>query len=315
VSAIARNNVLRITSSNQTLSIGSNTANSPLGIGAGVYQASQTIETRETDLNINDVVQQINAAEITGLTATQVEGVLVINFTGDRLEIGEGTANNDLGITANVFDSRNDTVSNIFDPDDWNVVEDPLNLNVWVVDNIGSEPGASGLTSNRYDVYQALDFDMGILQICPGNESGDDALIKVDRLSGQGLEVHNLEVGEFVFIINSTCVPSVDGIHRVTRVDDQQSFYIDRYIEEDGFTGKVFPLRSMRFSNTAEALTAMESPRYFRAAGDDIAEINDSLSPESTLADRERLPKPNWWCEEWRLCLCRQLSRSGRKCR
>ncbi len=291
VSAVARNNVLRITSSNPTLTIGSGSANGPLGISAGVYQASQTIENRETDLNINDVVQQINEAEITDLTATQVEGVLVINFTGDRLEIGEGTANNDLGITPNVFDSRNETVSNVFDPADWNVVEDPLDLNVWVIDNLGSEPGASGLSSNRYNVYQALDFDLGILQICPGNENGDDALIKLDRLNGQGFEVHNLEVGEFVFIINSTCVPSVDGIHRVTRVDDQQNFYIDRYIEEEGFAGKVFPLRSMRFANTAEALTAMENPKYFRAAGDDIAVINDGLSLESTLADPEPFPR------------------------
>jgi hypothetical protein len=291
VTAVERNNILRITSSNPTLTIGNGTANSLLGIGAGTYQASQTIEDRPVDLNINDVVAQINEAEIPNLTASQIEGVLVISYTGDRLEIGDGTANSALGITPNVFDSRNDTVSNIFDPEDWTVVEDPLNLNVWVVDNIGSEPGASGLSSNRYDVYQALDFDLGILQICPGNESGDDALIKLDRLSGQGLEVHNLEVGEFVFIVNSTCIPSVDGIHRVTRVDDQQNFYIDRYIEEEGFTGKVFPLRSMRFANTAEALTAMEDPRYFRAAGDDIAEINDDLSPESTLADRDAFPR------------------------
>lgn len=265
VSAIARNNVLRITSTNSVLNIGSSTANSPLGIGAGSYQASQTVETRVTDLNINDVVSQINNANIPDLSATQIEGVLIINYTGDRLEIGPGTANDELGITETVFDSRNDTVSNFFDPEDWNIVDDPLNLNVWVIDNIGSEPGASGLVSNRYDVYQTLDFEMGILEICAGSESGDDALVKLEATSLDQSDIrHNLEVGDFVFIINSSCVPSVDGVHRVTRVDDQQNFYIDRYIEERGFTGKVFPLRSVRFTTTAEAVSALEDPRYFR---------------------------------------------------
>ena len=63
---------------------------------------------------------------------------------------------------------------------------------------------------------------------------------------------HNLSVGDYVMLVNTTTVPNIDGIHRVTRVGDisePKSFYIDRFIEECGNAPQVFTLRSARFTS------------------------------------------------------------------
>ena len=62
------------------------------------------------------------------------------------------------------------------------------------------------------------------------SKDGNDALVNVNQ-------AHNLEVGDYVMIVNSTSTPSCDGIHKVTKLGDAgqpQTFYIDFYIEECG---------------------------------------------------------------------------------
>jgi hypothetical protein len=144
---------------------------------------------------------------------------------------------------------------NTFLVTDWEIVQDPAHFNIWTIDNIGSNPIGLNTTTNRYDVLQTLDFRIGVLEICAGDETGDDALIKCDTIT-------TLAVGEYVLIINSTCIPSIDGIHQVTRLSGAAGFFIDRYIEQKGLTGKVLPLRSVRFSNTTVASAAMADTTY-----------------------------------------------------
>lgn len=255
VSAGAFNSRMRLTSINESLAIGNGTANNDLGFSVSTVNAVPTTVVVPVDLSIGDVVTQINVGGIEFLTASQVEGALILTYTGTTLIIGDGTANVDLGITAATYETTTDAVENIFIESEWEVVQDPAHFNIWTIDNIGSNPIEPQTTTNRYDVYQTIDFQIGIIEVCAGAETGDNALIHCD-------DAHTLNIGDYVLIINSTCVPSADGIHQVTHLQDEFGFFIDRYVDEKGFTGKVLPVRSVRFPNSVTANNAMTDSDY-----------------------------------------------------
>jgi hypothetical protein len=257
VAAQSANNRMRITCNTEQLVIGAGSGTNALGFNLGLINATTNTTTVPVDLAIGDIVTQINAAPITNLIATQVEGALILTYTGTSLVIGDGTANTEIGIIANTYTGFTSENQNTFLVTDWEIVQDPAHFNVWTIDNIGSNPRTLITTTNRYDVLQTLDFRIGVLEICAGDESGDDALIKCDAIT-------TLAVGEYVLIINSTCIPSIDGIHQVTRLMGTAGFFIDQYIEQKGFTGKVLPLRSVRFPNTTVANAAMLDTNYIQ---------------------------------------------------
>ena len=95
-------------------------------------------------------------------------------------------------------------------------------------------------------------------------EDADEAQLDVTRQNGE-TQAHNLVVGDYILIRGSDSVPSIDGIHRVTRVDPNniRRFYIDQYIEKTGHTGNIYPLRKMRFSTYA----ALEADRQTKVNG------------------------------------------------
>jgi len=258
VSAQSANNVVRILSVNQILTIDQSTALTNLGINAGVTNATPNVTDVPVDLSIGDVITQINASGITDLVASQINGVLILTYTGDELIIGEGTANTTLGITSGTYESFVDDVQNEFNEDDWTQITDPAHFNIWTIDNDSTYQDSID-NNNSYDVYQTLDFEIGVTEICAGEENGDDALIKTDN-------EHTLGIGDYVLIVNSTCVPSVDGIHQVTSVMDTTKFFIDRYIDQKGYTGKVIPIRSVRFPDSAQAAAAIEGSLYSNGA-------------------------------------------------
>ena len=110
---------------------------------------------------------------------------------------------------------------------------DPNIFNIWVADD--SEFGNYNL---GYQVYQTMDFGMYTYDICAGTVSADEAQIKVKRQTGDK-QSHNLSVGDYILVRGSDSVPSIDGIHRVTRVDNDTSiFYIDEFIETNCKAGK-----------------------------------------------------------------------------
>ena len=255
VAAQSANNRMRITCVTEQLAIGAGSGANALGFNAGIINAVTNTTTVPVDLAIGDLVTQINTAPITNLTATQVEGALILTYSGSSLILGEGTANTEIGIVANTYTAFTEENQNVFSVTDWEIVQDPAHFNIWTIDNIGSSPLGLTTTTNRYDVLQTLDFRIGVLEICAGNETGDDALIKCDTTT-------TLTAGEYVLIINSTCIPSIDGIHQVTRLMGTAGFFIDRYIEQKGLTGKVLPLRSVRFPNTTVANAAMIDNTY-----------------------------------------------------
>lgn len=251
VSAISVNNRIRVLSTNPSINIANSTAIDDLGLPVGVVNATTNTVSVPVNLSIGDVVSQINVANIPDLRASQADGALILTYTGETLTIGEGTANAELGLSAQTFESLTDTVQNVFVENDWEIIRDPVNFNIWLVDTIGSNPSEVITNTASYNVLQTLDFNLGVIEICAGEENGDDALVKVDN-------PHQLNSGDYVLIVNSTCIPSVDGIHQVTTLQGNNAFYIDRYIDQKGFTGKIFLLRSVRFSTSDEAKLAMK---------------------------------------------------------
>ena len=55
-------------------------------------------------------------------------------------------------------------------------------------------------------------------------------------------------MGDWVQLLNTTCTPTIDGIHKVTKVGDPKMFYIDEYIEKCGNAVSVMPLVTTRFA-------------------------------------------------------------------
>ena len=88
---------------------------------------------------------------------------------------------------------------------------------------------------------------------CAGVTADDDAQITVTRYPATVTQAHNLVAGDYVFITGSTTVPNIDGIHKVTSVDPNNTnkFFIDEFIEQEGGTGNIHPLRNMRFTDFA----------------------------------------------------------------
>ena len=256
VSASANGTQLRIQSVNQTIIIGAGTANGNVGIGTGTTNATTTVTTSPTDSQIYDIVDQINSASITGVTATNVNNNLVLSSTNDTLVIGAGTANVLIGLTATTT-TADTTVTNTFSASDWNQIEDPANakLSTWVLDNIGITTTDYGRSSG-YNLYQTFDYDFEIAEICAGNRTGDDAQIKTTA-------AHNLANGDYIVVINSTCTPSIDGIHQVTLIEDTTHFYVDKYIQTLGKGGKMLVLRPTKFNNNTELTDTLTNVKYY----------------------------------------------------
>ena len=256
ISASANGTQLRIQSVNQSIVIGAGTANTNVGINIGTTNATSSVTTSPTDSQIYDIVDQINSTAISGITASNINNNLVLTSTNDTLVIGSGTANASIGLSAGTT-TASTTVTNTFNASDWNQIEDPANakLSTWVLDNIGITT-TDYSRSVGYNVYQTFDYDFEIDEICAGNETGDDALIKLSVN-------HNLSTGDYVVIMNSTCTPSVDGIHQVTRVDAPTYFYIDKYIETQGTGGKLLALRPTKFNTNIELTNTLTNVKYY----------------------------------------------------
>ena len=99
-----------------------------------------------------------------------------------------------------------------------------------------------------------MDLGMYIKNSCAGIISADEAQVTVARSPSSATQAHSLVLGDYVFIRGSTTVPSIDGIHQVTRVDASNNaiFYIDEYIEQEGKGGNIYPLRKVRFNSYSE---------------------------------------------------------------
>jgi hypothetical protein len=270
VTAASVSGVLQISSNNDLLQISQSTAIDHVGLPVGNIAANSSTSTADVNLTIYDVVDQINTSNIPNLTAEQIDGALVLTFVGSQFVIGNGTSNVSLGLVAGTFESQSQSVNNSFIPEDWNTIQEPADFSIWAVDNIGGNNRSIQTTSNRYQVYKTSDIDLEIHEICQGTELGNDALVKC-------VKPHQLVVNDYVIILNSSSLPSVDGIHRVTGVLNNNMFFVDEYIDSKGFTGKAIPLRTTRVSTQEEADNLLTDTRYIDNTDGQFGLVSGSL--------------------------------------
>ena len=246
----ANNNVLKITSSNPTLYIGSGSANSAIGLGVGVETAPVTTTNISSSTDLSAIIDIINAAAIAGIGASNSNNRLKLTSTNSTMVIGAGTANSTVGLTAETLSATQTEISNVFNAfvgSDGNQVfqqmeYDPNVFSIWVADD---KPDVGF----GYGVYQTMDFGMYITKACAGINDADDAQITI-ALADSNTQAHNLTVGDHVLIRGSNTVPSIDGIHQVTSTaTNNLTFYINEFIQEEGNVGNVYPIRNVRFAD------------------------------------------------------------------
>ena len=252
IRARSNNNRLTIISDNETVNF-SGVINE-IGFPSDPIKADTTEISIPINSEINDIVRQINNAGLLSISASQNNNRLTILFGGQTLVIGEGTANNELGLTPGSYTKNVESDDN-FIVDNWEQINDPANFNIWVVNNI-NETEIIQNTHTGYNVYQTADIHLGVEECCAGVQVGDDALIKTTK-------DHYLSTDDYVLILNSTCVPSIDGIHKVSDVLNDTTFFVETFIEQKGFTGKVIPLRQVRFNTTEEVNDTLNDKRFF----------------------------------------------------
>jgi len=254
ISSTIQGNVLKIISNNPTLVIGGGTANTDFGLIVESIVANSGQQSIVSDLNIYDIINQINNSAIPFITASNINNFVVITANAAQFYIsGDGTANPYLGI-GEIDQSTDETVDNEFLLTEWVQIPDPAQLKIWVQDNIGKNVVTNKLYG--YNLYQAFDFDFNIIKICAGIKSGDDAMVTIDG-------VHNLSENDYVMILNSDCLPEIDGIHRVTQIMDTDSFMIDGYIDSEGENGKLIILNQTRFASSDDLFDTLSDPTYF----------------------------------------------------
>ena len=132
------------------------------------------------------------------------------------------------------------------------------------------------------NVLKAQDFTFAITEICAGITESDKALVKCDK-------AHGLVKGDKVLIVNSTTQPIVDGIYTVQRVETDNWFLIDAFINVKGQTGKFFPLREMMWNTKAELDALLTDPKYklrngdYGYTADEVYKYNGSTSAWSLV--------------------------------
>ena len=287
---------------------------SALGIPTSTSQTSSIVDANSS---VEDVRNFINAAGITGVTASVVSNSLRITSTNSSIDLGLIT--NEMNTTAGIPGGVHTSTITVVDNDDpvtesanWTDIstEDPALFSIELANDSGTDDDNSQTDSGLIDgdgnpiKIQSKFFDWNVLQvqrgylqpkpvkaagitytsidlpdygwytedpdtgtttdcgICAGNATadGNDACINLPT----GFS-HNLEVGDYVLILNSTTTPSVDGIHKVTSLGAQgedYKFYIDMYIEECGNSPAIFPLRNARFASKTDMDNSIASDRY-----------------------------------------------------
>ena len=111
IAASASSNRLRITKTTATpgvtfsLVIGNGLSNADVGIAAGTTNSTSSVGTTTPNLTLTQVVTQINAANITNVSAqanSSNTNLLQINCNATTLFIGGGTSNSIIGLTTGV---------------------------------------------------------------------------------------------------------------------------------------------------------------------------------------------------------------------
>ena len=195
-------------------------------------------------------------------TITSTNSTLVLPADGDSFLSQAGIA--EYGTINKVTD---DTINNTIVPAEWIDIshKDPALFNVWVAnDSDGTVETVNSIKTKffSWNVFQVQNNGLhptttAACAICAGAATvdGNDAEITTNVS-------HNLSVGDYIMLLNTTTVPNIDGIHRVTKTKDSDKFYIDEYIDKCGGASSIMLLRSVRFDTIADRTSALVSTNW-----------------------------------------------------
>ena len=168
----------------------------------------------------------------------------------------EWTPNADHGITLETFDSTRDS---------WEVISAESGLwMVWTGNN-----NTIAFSGGQWNVFKLMDTSLEIKEVCAGTKTGNEAEIQTNA-------AHGLVAGDFIYIINTSSDPVIDGIHKVSGFPTGNSseygstsvlksldhFYLDEYINTAGENGKVFVFKSVRFDTQKDMYLTLINPYY-----------------------------------------------------
>lgn len=241
-------------------------------------------------VNINsdaqDVADYINAAGISGVSASVISGRVNIESTNTQIDLGDNEFNTEAGIETGIFYSTNEDIGNTFDSLQWNDItfEDTALFNIWIADDseliVSSHNGTISSKFFDWNVLQVQQFPVPYYatSIVAGTETddGNDAQVTLN------IE-RNVKVGDYIMLVNTTTTPSIDGIHRVTKLGNAgqpNTFYINMFIQEDGAAAAAFILRAARFERVDDILaSATDAVHYNWNNGDLVwASEKDSIA-------------------------------------
>ena len=225
------------------------------------------------------------AASISNVTASVVGKRVSIVSTNTEINLGNREFNTQSGLTTGVHVSSTEAIVNVFNDvpgQDWNDISDKDDalFNVWMPNDnelVNDNTGSIASKFFGWNVLQVQQFGYYATNIVAGNDTddGNDAMVTLNI-------PHNVEVGDYVMLVNTTTTPSVDGIHRVTKLGNiaqPNTFYIDRFIETDGTSQSAFVLRSARFNQLTDITASVAATTLYKwNTGDLVWSTTDSVS-------------------------------------
>ena len=310
ISASNSNNQLLLTSSLTTMAIGGS-AQSSFGLN-NTYTANNTVIQINTTVSsaVAQIQQKLIEAGVTDVFVTAGDTRVKVSTPLSSLDLGDTNFNTQAGLVTGIHTNTTESIQNTFNLSNWNNIshQDPALFNIWVSDDSAYEISSIGNVITKYNGWNVLQsqnqnhmFTESVDTINSGIRAGNETE------DGNDAEVttnvsHNLNVGDFVLVLNSTTVPNIDGIHKVTKIDpaDTRLFYIDMFIEQDGDAASVMPLRSVRFENIDQRNAALVSPNW-NIASQKLVWVNDINGTRATnvfkathTASGENYTTGNW---------------------
>ena len=238
-------------------------------LGLNQFYSATTSEV-PTSTNMVQAVQEINNTltqnNITDVTIVIDNNRIKITSENNVLDFGDTGFNIAAGLPTGEVISSQTEIENEFkyygennEDSEWTRIsdQDPALFSVWVTDDSSYEVNSINNVQTKFygwNVLQAQNVKNLFTQSTDGSDCGICAGTATS--DGNDAEVttnvdHDLQVGDYVMLLNTTTTPNIDGIHRVTKLGSGQHanriFYIDRFIDECGNAASVIPMRPMRF--------------------------------------------------------------------
>jgi hypothetical protein len=145
--------------------------------------------------------------------------------------------------------------------DKFTQIDEPFLPNIYVNNYYKTNPdlsssGSSIFTPGTWQLLQTVDRSIGVVETCPGPNDTSRARISTNK-------PHGLQKGDYVVIVNVIKdATSVDGLWQVIEVEGTDKFYVNTRITCVIGTGKIFPLKPVRFKNSEDFALATDDRGY-----------------------------------------------------